>query len=116
MGTMVTIDYENGDSIMTDGLESTLVELGIQTSMPQAPSVSSSKNNKVDKVIEDDVTSESSDSNRREEILLQREKPLLLADARERMRKEAASEVSNSWMNMASYISKKVIGRIVGSE
>jgi len=30
MGSMVAIDYQNGDSILVDGLQSTLVELGIE--------------------------------------------------------------------------------------
>ena len=30
MGTMIAIDYTNGDSILVDGLQSTLMELGIQ--------------------------------------------------------------------------------------
>ena len=30
MGTMIAIDYINGDSILVDGLQSTLMELGLQ--------------------------------------------------------------------------------------
>ena len=40
MGTMVAIDFDNGDSIMTDGLQSTLLELGIDAQKAPPPSVS----------------------------------------------------------------------------
>jgi len=123
MGTMVAIDYENGDSIMTDGLESTLVELGIQvkqTPLPYKPdsanSVDSTNNgdsaNNGDKV----AGVVTSDSNNRIDIKAEPEKPTLLADVRDRMRTEAAIEAENPWMNLASYLAKKAMDKIRGSE
>jgi len=123
MGTMVAIDYENGDSIMTDGLESTLVELGIQvkqTPLPYKPdsanSVDSTNNgdsaNNGDKV----AGVVTSDSNNRIGIKAEPEKPTLLADVRDRMRTEAAIEAENPWMNLASYLAKKAMDKIRGSE
>ena len=123
MGTMVAIDYENGDSIMTDGLESTLVELGIQvkqTPLPYEPdsanSVDSTNNgdsaNNGDKV----AGVVTSDSNNRIDIKAEPEKPTLLADVRDRMRTEAAIEAENPWMNLASYLAKKAMDKIRGSE
>ena len=123
MGTMVAIDYENGDSIMTDGLESTLVELGIQvkqTPLPYKPdsanSVDSTNNgdsaNNGDKV----AGVVTSDSNNRIDIKAEPEKPPLLADVRDRMRTEAAIEAENPWMNLASYLAKKAMDKIRGSE
>ena len=34
MGTMIAIDYENGNSVIMDGLESALTELGVQRQSP----------------------------------------------------------------------------------
>eukprot|EP00579_Thalassiosira_antarctica_P013251 CAMPEP_0201940382 /NCGR_PEP_ID=MMETSP0903-20130614/45137_1 /ASSEMBLY_ACC=CAM_ASM_000552 /TAXON_ID=420261 /ORGANISM="Thalassiosira antarctica, Strain CCMP982" /LENGTH=232 /DNA_ID=CAMNT_0048482181 /DNA_START=60 /DNA_END=754 /DNA_ORIENTATION=- len=99
MGTMIAIDYENGDSIMTDGLVSTLVELGIQRQ--NAPSVSETENKLIENgaVAEDvasineetassipnmDSATNTADAKEKPEPA----KPPLLPDARDRMRQE----------------------------
>lgn len=110
MGTMVAIDYENGDSIMTDGLESTLVELGIQQQHPQ-------KTDEPARAIhgpaEADVTP--SDSRNRIKSIIEPEKTSLLADVRDRMRMESeeATEVGNPWMKMASYLAEKAMDKLI---
>lgn len=96
MGTMIAIDYENGDSIMTDGLESTLKELGIQRQIDPLT------------LETDNTIIESKEYN----IVAGMEKPPLLADARDRMRQEAAGEVENPWIKMASYLAKKAADKI----
>jgi hypothetical protein len=114
---MVAIDYENGDSIMTDGLESTLVELGIQPQPQKQQAVlePSSAIPETEIIVEGVATSDS--YNNRIEIIPEPEmKPPLLADARDRMRTEAISEVENPWINMASYLAKKAMEKIRGSE
>ncbi len=100
MGTMIAIDYENGDSIMTDGLESTLKELGIQQQTD--PFAFETEN----------TIFESNDCKVATEI----EKPPLLADARDRMRQEAAGEVENPWIKMASYLVKKAADKMFDPE
>lgn len=127
MGTMIAIDYENGDSIMTDGLDSTLAELGIQRQNLQSASVeheSSENGGQVEAVgnINEEAASSvpivasATVTNEIKENPKPRKRPLL-ADPRERMREEAADEVvDNPWMNMAGYLAKKATGKIFGSE
>ena len=121
---MIAIDYENGDSIMTDGLDSTLLELGIIKTQNEQPSssISEQTENKpieecvaatIEAVFDDDneeaaaatsipmvPTTTQNDTKEKPEST----KPPLLADARDRMRQEASVEVQNPWMNMASYL------------
>jgi hypothetical protein len=92
MGTMIAIDYENGDSIMTDGLESTLEELGIRRQKDQS-------------TFETGNTKDEHTENGAAPVL---EKPPLLADVRDRMRREAVGEVENPWIKMAAYLATKV--------
>lgn len=110
MGTMVAIDYENGDSIMTDGLESTLVELGIQLQHPQKTAEPARA---IHGTAEADVTP--SDSRNRIESIIEPEKTSLLADVRDRMRMESeeAIEVENPWMKMASYLAEKAMDKLI---
>ena len=116
MGTMVAIDYENGDSIMTDGFESTLVELGIQPQPQKQQAVLEPSSAIPETEIVDGVATSNS-YNKHIEIIPEPEmKPPLLADVRDRMRTEATSEVENPWMNMASYLAKKAMEKIRGSE
>jgi hypothetical protein len=103
MGTMVAIDYENGDSIMTDGLESTLVELGIQLQQQH-------------KTFEPATEVVPSVSCNRIEAESETDKPPLLADVRDRMRSEAPAETENPWIKMASYLAKKAVDKISGAE
>ena len=110
MGTMVAIDYENGGSIMTDGLVSTVVELGIQLHLtPKTLETASAIHGPTV------VAATSSNSHNRIEPISESEKPPILADARDRMRTEAAIEVGNPWMNMASYLAKKAMEKIQSS-
>mmetsp|Transcript_43971 Transcript_43971/g.93615 ORF Transcript_43971/g.93615 Transcript_43971/m.93615 type:complete len:256 (+) Transcript_43971:143-910(+) len=126
MGTMIAIDYDNGDSIMTDGLGSTFVELGIQT---QEKAYSFSENEDATRengsVVEaaadiHDKADLSSKTNmasaNNANTILEQSKPPLMADVRDRMREEAAGEVENPWINMASYLVKKAAGNMFGPE
>mmetsp|Transcript_23904 Transcript_23904/g.57650 ORF Transcript_23904/g.57650 Transcript_23904/m.57650 type:complete len:255 (-) Transcript_23904:131-895(-) len=124
LGTMIAIDYENGDSIMTDGLESTLLELGLQRQSASCVSAAeSAKNggpidgNEESKSVRNvaSVTNFSEEPPFEAEEILKSKKPPLLADARERMRQEAAGKVENPWMNMASYLAKKAADKMLGS-
>ncbi len=98
---MIVIDYENGDSIMTDGLESTLEELGIRRKNDQSTFETGS------------TTNNECTENGAAAVL---EKPPLQADARDRMRREAAGEVGNPWIKMASYLATKVTDKLFGPE
>lgn len=133
---MIAIDYENGDSIMTDGLDSTLLELGIIKTQNEQPSssISEQTENKpieecvaatIEAVFDDDneeaavdasismvPTTTQNDTKEKPEST----KPPLLADARDRMRQEASVEVQNPWMNMASYLAKKATDKVFGGE
>lgn len=136
MGTMIAIDYENGDSIMTDGLDSTLLELGIiktQNEQPSSSIISEQTENKpveecgaaIEAVFDDDneeadaatslpmiPTNTQNGTKEKPEST----KPPLLADARDRMRQEASVEVQNPWMNMASYLAKKATDKVFGGD
>mmetsp|Transcript_3222 Transcript_3222/g.6167 ORF Transcript_3222/g.6167 Transcript_3222/m.6167 type:complete len:256 (+) Transcript_3222:307-1074(+) len=130
MGTMIAIDYDNGDSIMTDGLQSTLVELGIERQKQATLFASETENGTTENgaVAEASVNingettapsilnmayaTNTADAKERVESS---KRPLLL-DARDRMREEAAGQVENPWINMASYLAKKAAGNIFGSE
>ncbi|KAL7540105.1 hypothetical protein ACHAXR_009861 [Thalassiosira sp. AJA248-18] len=123
MGTMIAVDYENGDSTMEDGLESTLIELGIQRKTSSHPSVSETGISEMEGV--GNINEESSIPNGASTTTFtanikeksKSAKPPLLADPRDRMRQEAAEvENPNPWMNMASYIAKKATDKMFGSE
>ena len=116
MGTMVAFDYENGDSIMTDGLEGALNELGLEIgsfestihSICESSSIEDDSIAGSDNMISRNVTNsaiKSVESRSRE-----------LADVRERMREEAAKEdkLENPWLNMASYLAKKAMDNVIG--
>lgn len=117
MGTMIAIDYEGGDSIMTDGLEGAIRELGLQTeSLGAKPQTSADSS-----AVVEDITAEST-------VLESEVKPAVntpvksksreLTDVRERMREEAAKDDQreNPWMNMASYLAKKAMNSMLGKE
>ena len=128
MGSMVAIDYENGDSILVDGLQSTLVELGIE--QEESNNVVASTSEIVDNLTSSKSESESvasSSINERavvtsstttlieetETEAVKITQPKIVDDVRDRMRKEAAdmsTEVPNPWLNMASYLAKKAFG------
>lgn len=118
MGTMIAIDFENGDSIMTDGLQSTLVELGIQ--QQNAPPEDGIGNEGVASSSVEaaaSVPNMASATTTFTEEKTKTKKPPMLADPRGRMREEAADiEVKNPWVNMASYLAKKATGKLFGSE
>jgi len=128
MGSMVAIDYQNGDSILVDGLQSTLVELGIEQESPnvvastsdivdnltssksESESVASSSINERAVVTSSTITSIEETKTEAVKIVTQ---PKIVEDVRDRMRKEAAdmsTEVPNPWLNMASYLAKKAFG------
>ena len=128
MGTMVAIDFENGDSIMTDGLDSTLTELGISKEKLQVGSTASSSEHGVQNfatTIGNEGNVESSST--KDVVLVSTEnkvgsnpppkKPPIVEDVRDRMRQEAAveSDTGNPWMNMASYLAKKATDKVFRS-
>ena len=115
MGTMVAIDYENGDSNLLASLDSTLNELGVERQ---------SIGTKVDAELQiDDGASEfttiptAGESSEVNTTAPPSKKPKKLVDVRERMRVEAASEEeqTNPWLNMASYLAKKASDTMFGA-
>jgi len=111
MGTMIAIDFENGDSIMTDGLESTFSELGISAktqSLTNASAQSSdtgATSSEVSGAPTAPVTPKKAPSSKE------------LVDVRDRMRQEAANvEVENPWLKMASYLVQKATDKVFGSD
>ena len=116
MGTMIAIDYENGDSIMTDGLESTYAELGISSAKTQL-STDASDEQSSDIVEATSSSAVASDETTTPVATKQKHSPKELVDVRERMRKEAADvEVENPWLKMGSYLAKKASDKLFGSE
>ena len=116
MGTMIAIDYENGDSIMTDGLESTYAELGISSAKTQL-STDASDEQSSDIVEATTSSAVVSDETTTPVVTKQKPSPKELVDVRERMRKEAADvEVENPWLKMGSYLAKKATDKLFGSE
>ena len=114
MGTMIAIDYENGDSIMTDGLDSTYAELGIsaKTQLSTDESELTSDTNEATSltVVSDETSTPLATKKKKVP-------PKELVDVRERMRKEAADvEVENPWLKMGSYLAKKASDKLFGSE
>ena len=137
MGSMVAIDYENGDSILVDGLQSTLLELGIEqeesnnvvasaseivddltSSKSESESIASSSSSIDDRVVASSSTTSTIEESEMEAVkivtqpMIKKESPRI-NDVRDRMRKEAAdmsTEVPNPWLNMASYLAKKAFG------
>lgn len=102
MGTMIAIDFENGDSIMTDGLDSTYSELGISVKKQSLASASSQVDT-TSAVTETDATTTKKE----------------LVDVRDRMRQEAVEvEVENPWLKMGGYLAKKATEKLfsAGSE
>lgn len=113
MGTMIAIDYENGDSIMTDGLESTYSELGLSAKARLSTDGSALSSDSVE------ATSSALASDATSKPIATTKKPAAkeLVDVRERMRQEAASvEVENPWLKMGSYLAKKATDKLFGSE
>eukprot|EP00804_Cyclotella_cryptica_P007615 CCRYP_015224-RA/>CCRYP_015224-RA protein AED:0.04 eAED:0.01 QI:0/-1/0/1/-1/1/1/0/161 len=117
MGTMIAIDYENGDSIMTDGIEGAMNEMGLQMEFFESKGQSIAGVDDTlqdgDAVADSDMTSmgiqrSDNDSNRSRQ----------LTDVRERMREEAArtDDQGNPWINMASYLAKKAIDKVIRRE
>ena len=102
MGTMIAIDFENGDSIMTDGLDSTYSELGISV---KKQSLASANNvDSISAVTKTDATTKTKKE---------------LVDVRDRMRQEAVEvEVENPWLKMGGYLAKKATEKLfsVGNE
>ena len=102
---MIAIDFENGDSIMTDGLDSTYSELGISAKKQSLASAGASASANVDStsaVTETDATTKKE-----------------LVDVRDRMRQEAVEvEVENPWLKMGGYLAKKATEKLfsVGNE
>jgi hypothetical protein len=117
MGTMIAIDYKNGNSIMTDGLEGAVSELGLKTEISEMKSrnfaIVDENSKDGDAVADSDVNSMG--SQRKEDIS---NKSRQLTDVRERMREEAAKEddQGNPWIKMASYLAKKAMDRVLDRE
>jgi len=107
-GTMIAVDFCNGDSFVLDGLESTLTELGLQKKNELFGGEQASKKPSIDLV---SAIREVEGVNRqRARSPSTSGAPSATVDVRERMRQEAAEEAQNPWMNMASYLFKKAIG------
>eukprot|EP00577_Skeletonema_sp_RCC1716_P021935 CAMPEP_0113406722 /NCGR_PEP_ID=MMETSP0013_2-20120614/19669_1 /TAXON_ID=2843 ORGANISM="Skeletonema costatum, Strain 1716" /NCGR_SAMPLE_ID=MMETSP0013_2 /ASSEMBLY_ACC=CAM_ASM_000158 /LENGTH=218 /DNA_ID=CAMNT_0000292599 /DNA_START=87 /DNA_END=743 /DNA_ORIENTATION=+ /assembly_acc=CAM_ASM_000158 len=116
MGTMIAIDYENGDSIMTDGLESTYTELGISASTQSLSSADDGSEQSNDIV---EATSSAVVSDATTTPIATKKKPSAkeLVDVRERMRQESADvEVENPWLKMGGYLAKKATSKLFGSD
>ncbi|KAL7453328.1 hypothetical protein ACHAWC_005004 [Mediolabrus comicus] len=96
------IDFENGDSIMTDGLDSTYSELRISV---KKQSLASANNvDSISAVTKTDATTKTKKE---------------LVDVRDRMRQEAVEvEVENPWLKMGGYLAKKATEKLfsVGNE
>ena len=111
MGIMIAIDYENGDSIMTDGPDGVISELGLKglqsSAEPTLPLEKTITNERftADKIIKDSLEGAAKKSRK-------------LADVRERMREEVAKEdqQENPWMNMASYLAEKAAEKVLGKK
>ena len=125
IGTAIAVDFRNGDSFVLDGLESTLLELGLETKNESVggEQVSTSTETSIEAVsaderiasVESDEIPEMSQAIGEVEGVTQRRRPSPSApsaqvDVRERMRQAAAEEVQNPWMNMAAYLFKKAVG------
>ena len=114
MGTMIAIDFENGDSIMTDGLEETYSELGISARTQQQQS--STDENAQSSDIEA-TSSTVSDATTVPVTPKKVPSSKELVDVRARMRQEATDvEVENPWLKMASYLAKKATDKVLGSD
>lgn len=119
LGTMIAIDYEGGGSIMTDGLEGAMRELGIQTEGLVKSEHEPVILDKTELNNEGTVPSPEVITGREpQSVQIPTKKPKELVDVRDRMREEAArdEEQGNPWLNMASYLAKKAIDRVVGNE
>lgn len=106
MGTMIAIDFENGDSIMTDGLDSTYSELGISVKKQSLSSANNVDSSSAE--TETDTTTKKGATTNKE-----------LVDVRDRMRQEAVEvEVENPWLKMGGYLAKKATEKLfsVGNE
>lgn len=116
MGTMIAIDYENGDSVMTDGLAGAINELGLKMEVSDTVSQSAAVD---DNLLNRDVPVESkanaSEVQKGENVPT---KSRELTDVRERMREAARQDADqgNPWMNMASYLAKKAVDNVLGGE
>jgi predicted metal-binding protein len=98
MGTMIAIDFENGDSVMTDGLDSTYSELGISVKKQSFASASAN----VDSTSAVTETTDTATKTKKE-----------LVDVRDRMRQEAVEvEVENPWLKMGGYLAKKATEKL----
>ena len=145
MGTMIAIDYKNGDSILVDGLQSTLIELGLQqeqtnsqfdASTPEPEDVVIENESSC---VEEEVTPSTptvivatSTTNASPEPVVEQKETVVrevrvepkksmkqrreLVDVRDRMREEAADQqVENPWLKMGSYLAKKATDNMFGS-
>ena len=126
IGTAIAVDFRNGDSFVLDGLESTLLELGLETKNESVggEQVSTSTETSIEAVsvderdisVEGDEIPEMTQAIGEAEGVTQRRRPSSPStqsapvDVRERMRQAAAEEVQNPWMNMAAYLFKKAVG------
>ena len=126
-GTMIAVDFRNGDSFVLDGLESTLTELGLQTKnespggeqVSAEPSIdpvsvderkSTAESEEIPNVTQSIVEVEGATRRQRARASSPGTSGAPTVDVRERMRQEAAEEAQNPWMNMAAYLFKKAVG------
>jgi len=109
MGIMIAIDYENGDSLMTDGPDGVISELGLKVLQASAPTIP------LDRTINSTTESLTADKASVEGTA---RKSRQLADVRERMREEVAKEdrQENPWMNMVSYLAEKAMENVFGNK
>lgn len=115
MGTMIAIDYEGGRSVLTDGLEEAMKELGLKTESTEVIPEPVMQENVVN--TNTDTANVAKAEVQTASVEVQSKPTRELTDVRERMRAAAKEEEQqNPWLNMASYLAKKAMDKVTGKE
>ena len=109
MGTVIAIDYENGDTSLMDGLESTLVELGIPPRRDQETTKDHVKSFEKEAVADaagraNEGTSPSSAISVKDDVAP--EKSHVMVDERDRMRQDATDDAEKAFDKAAKSFDK----------
>merc|ERR1719253_146067 len=109
MGTVIAIDYENGDTSLMDGLESTLVELGIPPRRDQETTKDHVKSFEKEAVADaagraNEGTSPSSAISVKDDVAP--EKSHVMVDERDRMRQDATDDAGKAFDKAAKAFDK----------
>merc|ERR1711966_304180 len=109
MGTVIAIDYENGDTSLMDGLESTLVELGIPPRRDQETTEDHVKSFEKEAVADaagraNEGTSPSSAISVKDDVAP--EKSHVMVDERDRMRQDATDDAGKAFDKAAKSFDK----------